>query len=44
MVDPEHVFSVHSFTRLYEGVLREVEVGALTSLTDEPAAKVISIL
>jgi predicted N-formylglutamate amidohydrolase len=40
-VDPQYIFSIHSFTRLYEGALREVEVGALTSLTDEPASKFI---
>jgi len=40
-VDPKYIFSIHSFNRIYEGVLRDVEVGALTSLTDEPAAQFV---
>jgi predicted N-formylglutamate amidohydrolase len=40
-VDPEYIFSIHSFNRVYEGEQRDVEVGALTSLTDEPAPKFV---
>lgn len=34
-INPEIVVSIHSFTPVYEGVKREVEVGILTSFNDE---------
>ena len=42
-IDPLYVFSVHSFTPLYEGQPRSLEVGTLVNYSDELAEKVFSI-
>jgi len=39
-IDPLYIFSVHSFTALYEGEARALEVGLLISYSDELGKKV----
>lgn len=39
-IDPQYIFSVHSFTGLFEGQPRALEVGILVSHSDELAKKV----
>lgn len=41
-VDPQYIFSVHSFTPLFEGEPRTLEVGVLVSHSDTLADKVYS--
>lgn len=41
-IDPLYVFSVHSYTPVYEGQRRTLEVGVLVSYCDEMGAKVHS--
>jgi len=42
-IDPLYVFSVHSFTPLYEGQPRSLEVGTLVNYSDELAEKINEI-
>jgi len=42
-LDPDYVFSIHSFTPNYEGQIRRAEVCIATSLSEEFASKVFSI-
>jgi len=39
-IDPQYIFSVHSFTGLYEGQVRTLEVGILVNYSEELAEKV----
>jgi predicted N-formylglutamate amidohydrolase len=39
-IDPTYIFSVHSFTPLYEGQPRTLEIGVLISYSDELGKKV----
>ena len=40
-IDPIFVISVHSFTALYEGQTRSLEIGILVNYSDELAEKVL---
>jgi len=43
-IDPSYIVAVHSFTPLYEGQARTLEIGILVSLSEELAKKVIILL
>ena len=34
-IEPKYIFSIHSFTKLYENQKREEEIGILTSDSDK---------
>lgn len=40
-INPKIIISIHSFNPVYEGVKREVEVGILSSFSNEFSEKVI---
>jgi len=42
-IDPLYIFSVHSFTPLYEGQARSLEIGILVNYSDELAQKIHEI-